>query len=137
HNCGGGGGGNGGAGGIGGRAWSGCNPPDNFGGIGGYPIGSIDANQLFLGGGGGGGNANDNQGSSGGSGGGLVILIFNELQSNSRIIKVNGQTVTQIARLDSSGGGGAGGTVVLYGNVINGSLYIESKGGDGGQIVHP
>lgn len=134
HNSGGGGGANVATGGRGGRnaepSLGGCK--GNFPGEGGKAI-TADTARLFMGGGGGAGDENNDVGTSGGAGGGIIILSVGQLMGNDFALRANGANAENTSG-DGAGGGGAGGTIVVQGGVLTGNLFIEAKGGKGGDI---
>lgn len=149
HNTGGGGGGNFGRGGLGGKQaylptspGAGCTQDTINGGIGGKPFiysSGTNNQRVFMGGGGGGGHQNDDIqsgggiGGKGGDGGGIVIIIAPKLISPSdATISVNGENVDTIAGRDGAGGGGGGGSVLFLVDQFVGNLFVNAKGGKGG-----
>jgi gliding motility-associated-like protein len=146
HNTGGGGGGNFSTGGLGGKqsyvnsGIQGCNDTlTENGGIGGrsFAYGAFN-DRVFPGGGGGGGHQNDlpsnggGEGGMGGHGGGIVIIVSPLIHSNNSTISANGGNVDTISGRDGAGGGGGGGSILLYSNRVSGQLFLETKGGQGG-----
>lgn len=132
HNSGGAGGGNFGAGGIGGQRLNapfGCGGP--FPGLPGYAV-TPSGQRAFFGGGGGAGDQNNLVGTPGANGGGIVLIKAPNIQANGRSVDVSGTSVTDIAGGDGSGGGGAGGTVIIDAAFINGFIYVNALGGEGG-----
>ena len=137
---GGGGGSNFGWGAIGGKEADYCSVAKNWGGTAGKVIELKywNENRLFMGGGGGTGTQRlpDKQSSKGGNGGGIIILISDSLISfGSDTIRANGQTVTEIAT--AGGGGGGGGVIAADVENYVGDLFMEVKGGDGGNTNDP
>ncbi len=137
----GGGGGNdmnsGGAGGAnygnGGHGGSNCLFVDSMWGMSGISLDTvIDQNRIFLGGGGGGGHQDSSAGTSGGNGGGIIFIRANVLAGNNHYIRSNGNDVLQIAGNDGAGGGGGGGTILLNIGNFTTNIFIEAKGGKGG-----
>lgn len=135
HNSGGGGGGNAGEGGQGGRQ----SPPGTFGCYGNFPgLGGkglpIDSARIFFGGEGGNGHVDDyNAGSPGARGGGIAILRFDTLHAAGQTIAANGLT-PPLAKGDGAGGGGGGGSIFLDAGLLTGTLHLEARGGDGGDV---
>ncbi len=139
--AGGGGGGNGGAGGQGGNTAINCSM-DSVGGIGGAEL-PLDPYRVFMGGYGGSGqldtmlqnrlNYQDIQLS--GHGGGIFILDCDTLIGNGGTIRLNGRhgysSLLQHGP-NGAGGGGAGGTVILRYKTLIGFVFVEAKGGIGG-----
>ena len=144
HNSGGGGGSNSGSGGLGGYQLEACgNSPFDNRGIGGKPLDlNNNTNKIFLGGGGGSGHTDNINGidMNGGDGGGIAIIISNSLTNNGHKIISNGSDAqscnnsTNICH-DGSGGGGAAGSVLMQSNSYINNLTVETKGGNGGNLV--
>ena len=133
HNAGGGGGANLSAGGLGGAN----NDPGSFTCRGIYPgaLGrnlNTSPNRIFFGGGGGAGHTNNNSLCSGGNGGGLIFIFTDTIEGAGKI-QNNGVT-GKGAIGDGGGGGGAGGSTILNSKVFNGSINLESIGGNGGYV---
>ena len=144
HNSGGGGGSNSGSGGLGGYQLEACgNSPFDNRGIGGKPLEINNSiNKIFLGGGGGSGHTDNINGidMNGGNGGGIAIIISNSLTNNGHKIISNGtdaQTCNNNTNIchDGSGGGGAAGSVLMQSNSYINNLTVETKGGNGGNLV--
>lgn len=139
-NASGGGGGLGGSGGKGGNEWIGCSNYQSNGGTGGTSLLSLvqnDTSRLFFGGAGGGGQVNNFGGSSGGNGGGIVLIIADTLFAGGvSSITSLGQSSQNSAGVsgDGTGGGGAGGTVFLNIKTVQGSLNINVRGGNSGNV---
>ncbi|HAB89878.1 MAG TPA: hypothetical protein DCF84_05020 [Bacteroidetes bacterium] len=137
HNCGGGGGGNAGQGGQGGLT-SGFFCSAGFGGFGGDSIPSNQGDRLFMGGGGGAadvGNGNGTwDGNNAGNGGGIVILSAPTIHGLNGQITARGASVTQTTNDDAGSGGGAGGSIFLDAETLSGTLTIDARGGDGGDV---
>jgi gliding motility-associated-like protein len=140
HNAGGGGGGNGGNGGNGGLEYylsdTGA-PTPGTNGIGGQAVLGTNQQRITLGGGGGSGQMNDNVGESGGNGGGIVILKTGTLIGNGQRIMANGASVIAPGnnRNDGQGGGGAGGSVLVQADQIEGTVFFDLRGGNGGNCL--
>ncbi len=137
HNTGGGGGSNVGAGGQGGVNLS--NTPTaclgQYPGIGGVSNpSSLSGERLFMGGGGGAGHDNNGTGSDGSRGGGIVYLKANALNGAWNLIRANGQVAQTTFGFDGAGGGGAGGSIFLDVPVLSGGLFLEARGGKGGDF---
>lgn len=135
HNGGGGGGANGGDAGNGGLEITNlpAAPTPNTDGIGGQSYFSNQADRLIMGGGGGAGHANDTRGTSGGAGGGIVWLSAPLVLANNHRIIANGEDIFGgPEQNDGQGGGGGGGTILLETSQVNGLLYCDLKGGEGG-----
>lgn len=132
HNNGGGGGANLVAGGIGGGNFSTTGCTSNFQGRGGKALSSWGGTKIFAGGGGGAGHANSNSSThGGGNGGGIIILLANTINGNGYKISAKGQPGGSNIS-DGASGGGAGGTIIMSVSNYNGSLTIETTGGNGG-----
>ena len=135
HNSGGGGGGHANAGGVGGQQ----TPSSTFGCYGNYPGQGGKAlpdlaGRIFMGGGGGAGHVDDaGAGSAGGRGGGIIFIVAGAIAGNTQSILANGGTPPQ-AGGDGAGGGGAGGTILLDAAAVTGSISIEARGGNGGNV---
>ncbi|MBI1224160.1 MAG: PKD domain-containing protein [Bacteroidetes bacterium] len=134
HNSGGGGGGNVSNGGIGGKeSVGGFGCDGDYPGLGGKSCPN-DPERIFMGGGGGAGHFDDTgAGSSGANGGGIAIVLAKIIFGNGFSISANGENAS-LAHGDGAGGGGAGGSILIKSNSIVGSLSIEAKGGDGGNV---
>ena len=137
HNCGGGGGGNAGQGGQGGLSF-GFFCSAGFGGFGGDSIPSNQGDRLFMGGGGGAADVGNGDGTwdgnNAGNGGGIVILSAPTIHGLNGQITASGASVTQITNDDGGSGGGAGGSVFLDAETLSGTLTIDVRGGDGGDV---
>ncbi|MGC6469515.1 MAG: hypothetical protein ACON5M_08200, partial [Chitinophagales bacterium] len=137
HNCGGGGGGNAGQGGQGGLS-SGFFCSAGFGGFGGDSIPSNQRDRLFMGGGGGAADVGNGDGTwdgnNAGNGGGIVILSAPTIHGLNGQITARGASVTQTTNDDGGSGGGAGGSVFLDAETLSGTLTIDVRGGDGGDV---
>ena len=142
HNAGGGGGGNGGAGGFGGYQTDSCGtaPFDNRGIGGKNLLYNSNADKIFLGSGGGAGHI-DNANSlipHGGSGGGIVIIITDDLFVPDKGILSNGFDARFCYSTDCNdgiAGGGSGGTVLLMFSQIIDSVTIDTRGGNGENVL--
>lgn len=143
---GGGGGGNWGTGGQGGRQSASCIPyPIPLGGLGNYNVDYYNTvnfpNRIFMGGGGGTGTQNPDSSrfaTRGGNGGGIVILLTDTIEHtgpDSGYIKVNGESVLEVATAGAGGGGGAG-VIVLEATKYIGRLSFQARGGNGGNTNH-
>ncbi|WP_165779247.1 T9SS type B sorting domain-containing protein [Brumimicrobium salinarum] len=118
------------------------------GGVGGHPL-TYDAERVFVGGGGGAGHENDGFGGSGGDGGGIVFIRSYGTITGSGLISANGEdgedaegpqpTIFQpngITGDDGAGGAGGGGSVVIENlSPLPSTLFLEAKGGNGGNQV--
>ncbi len=102
-----------------------------IGGEGGYEV-HASPSQIIMGGGGGGGQQNDFAGSSGGAGGGIIYIKANVLMGGAAI-HANGASAA-VTYEDGAGGGGAGGTIILDIPELLGTLNLEAKGGNGGDV---
>ena len=133
---GGGGGGNANFGGQGGSQSSDCGLATTFG-IGGLFLDYSPAkNGIYMGGGGGAGEQNSGQATAGASGGGIVLISAKYVQGNNQKIDASGWSVGTNAGNgifgDGAGGGGGGGCVVMNVNSLLDSIFIDVKGGNGG-----
>lgn len=136
HNAGGGGGANGGSGGLGGNEFTGCGTRASNGGWGGNEaVYSNDIKRLFLGGGGGGGHQNNNVATRGGNGGGIIIIIADTLITNGYPMIAGGESAPNTSGIDATGGGGGGGAIYIDAEKITGTINLNVKGGDGGNIT--
>ena len=127
------GGSNYGAGGHGGNNYF---APDTLWGLRGISLDSgILQKKIFLGGGGGGGHQNDAGGTSGGNGGGIILIRSTVITGNNYFIKSNGADVTSFAVSDGAGGAGGGGSVLLNIANYNTNIFIEARGGKGGDQI--
>ena len=129
------GGGNYGAGGHGGNNYF---APDTLWGLRGISLDSgIIQQKIFFGGGGGGGHQNNGEGTSGKNGGGIILIRSTVITGNNNYIKSNGVDVTDVAGMDGAGGAGGGGSLLLNVSNYNTNIFIEAKGGKGGDQVYP
>lgn len=129
------GGGNYGAGGHGGNNYF---APDTLWGLRGISLDTgISQKKIFLGGGGGGGHQNNGEGTAGRNGGGIILIRSTVITGNNHLIISNGMDVTAVAGVDGAGGGGAGGSVLLNVGSFNSNIFIEARGGKGGDQVYP
>ncbi len=129
------GGGNYGAGGHGGNNFF---APDTLWGLRGLSLDTaINQNKIFLGGGGGGGHQDSSQGTSGENGGGIIFIRATVITGNNHLIKSNGKDVLPVALADGAGGGGGGGSIMLNVKTFYSNIFIEAKGGKGGDQIYP
>ncbi len=147
HNSGGAGGGNIGAGGFGGYQFEGspCDgtiPFDNRGISGRSLTYSTASNKIFLGGGGGAGQSNNFEGfqAKGGNGAGIIMILTDKIINNSNKIIADGNPglacgLSNTGCHEGMGGGGAAGTVLLQINSYLDNTNVETKGGDGANMV--
>lgn len=133
HNNGGGGGANLSNGGIGGGNSSSAGCLVTLQGRGGKALSNYGGQKIFPGGGGGAGHSNGTLTVSdgGGHGGAIIFLFAKTLIGNNQKITANGlQGGTAYA--DGASGGGAGGTIIMNVLTYSDNVFIEAKGGNGG-----
>ena len=135
HNNGGGGGANLSPGGKGGGNSSTVGCTTNLRGEAGKALSSWSGKKIFFGGGGGAGHSNSALSTSngGGNGGGILFIHANNIIGNGYFISANGGKGGE-AISDGACGGGSGGTIILDINNYSGSLTIQTKGGNGGDV---
>lgn len=106
----------------------------DFPGLGGKTGAPGMTQRIFMGGGGGAGHTDDTgAGSSGGNGGGIILLQAGTITAEGQVFFSNGKTPPQ-ANGDGAGGGGAGGSILIEANALMGTIAVEAKGGDGGNV---
>jgi hypothetical protein len=133
HNNGGGGGSNLASAGKGGDNLSTVGCTGQQAGIGGYALNSNSDTKIFFGGGGGAGHVNNTISSLGGGyGGGIIFIQAQTLVSNGFTISANGSAGGNTTG-DGASGGGGGGTIILSVANFTDAVFIEAKGGNGGQ----
>ena len=98
-----------------------------------YYSNTLPKNRLYFGGGGGTGTQIPAvPATKGGDGGGIVVIIADTIEATNAVsIRSNGESVTANAKA-GAGGGGGGGTIVLDVSHYKGHVYLEARGGNGG-----
>ncbi len=98
-----------------------------------YYSNTLPKNRLYFGGGGGTGTQTPAEpATKGGDGGGIVVVFADTIEATNEVaIRANGESVTTNAKA-GAGGGGGGGAIVLDVSHYKGHVYLEAKGGNGG-----